>query len=182
MGMASGLDTLCGQAFGAEQFHKLGTHTQTAILTLLVVAVPVSLLWASVEKFLCLIGQDPAIAHEAGRYAIWLIPSLIAFTISQPLMRFLQAQSLIMPMLGATLAGLCLHAPLCWVLVFKTNLGNIGAALAVGMAYWVNVFVLGFYVYFSPACKATRAKLTSDAVWNVREFLRLALPSALMIW
>ncbi|KAK7255591.1 hypothetical protein RIF29_29004 [Crotalaria pallida] len=27
MGMASGLETICGQAFGAKQYNKIGTHT-----------------------------------------------------------------------------------------------------------------------------------------------------------
>ncbi|CAA6665447.1 unnamed protein product [Spirodela intermedia] len=181
MGMASGLDTLCGQAFGAEQYQKLGTHTHTAIFTLFLVCLPVSLLWASVDRILCFLGQDPQISQEAGRYAAWMIPALFAFAVSQPLMRFLQAQSLILPMLMAAFFTLCLHAPLCWALVFKSCLGNAGAALAIGISMWVNALILGLYVYYSSSCKATRAPLTREAFWNVREFLRLALPSALMI-
>lgn len=182
MGMASGMDTLCGQAFGAEQFRKVGTHTHTAIFTLFLVCLPLSLLWASVDRILRFVGQDPSISQEAGRYAAWMIPSLFANAVSQPLMRFLQAQSLILPMLAAALLTLCLHAPLCWALVFRSGLGNAGAALAIDISSWVNVLILGLYVYHSPSCKATRAPLTQEAFWNVREFLRLALPSALMIW
>ncbi|XAR72293.1 hypothetical protein NMG60_11018883 [Bertholletia excelsa] len=36
MGMASALETLCGQAYGAQQYQKLGTQTYTAIFSLLI--------------------------------------------------------------------------------------------------------------------------------------------------
>uniref|UniRef100_A0A1D1Y895 MATE efflux family protein 9 n=2 Tax=Anthurium amnicola TaxID=1678845 RepID=A0A1D1Y895_9ARAE len=181
LGMASGLDTLCGQAFGAQQYQKLGSHTYKAILTLLLVCIPISFLWASMGKFLSLIGQDPLISREAGKYAAWMIPSLFAFATSQPLARFLQAQSLTFPLLLGSFATLCLHVPLCWVLVFKSGLGNAGASLAIGISYWVNVLILGLYVYYSSSCKATRAPVTREAFQNVNEFLRLAIPSAVMI-
>ncbi|MQL69842.1 hypothetical protein Taro_002134, partial [Colocasia esculenta] len=181
LGMASALDTLCGQAYGARQYQKLGSHTYKAILILLLVCVPISLLWASMGKILSLIGQDPLISQEAGKYSRWMIPSLFAYATCQPLVKFLQAQSLTCPMLLGSISTLCLHVPLCWVLVFKTGLGNAGAALAIGISYWLNVLVLGLYVYHSSSCKATRAPLTREAFQNANEFLRLAIPSAVMI-
>ncbi|KAG5528045.1 hypothetical protein RHGRI_028846 [Rhododendron griersonianum] len=43
-GMAGALETLCGQAYGAEQYRKLGTYTYGAILSLILVCLPISLL------------------------------------------------------------------------------------------------------------------------------------------
>lgn len=182
LGMASGLETLCGQAYGAEQYHMLGIHTYRAIFSLLVVCLPISLVWASMGKLLQLIGQDPLISQEAGKYAVWMIPGLFAYAIAQPLMKFLLSQSLILPMLLSSLMTLCLHVPLCWVLVFKSGLRNVGAALSISISYWLNVFMLGMYIRYSASCRATRAPISKEAFRGVNEFLRLALPSALMIW
>ncbi|CAL9049336.1 unnamed protein product [Musa banksii] len=181
LGMASGLETLCGQAYGAEQYHMLGIHTYRAIFSLLVVCLPISLVWASMGKLLQLIGQDPLISQEAGKYAVWMIPGLFAYAIAQPLMKFLLSQSLILPMLLSSLMTLCLHIPLCWVLVFKSGLRNVGAALSISISYWLNVFILGMYIRYSASCRATRAPISKEAFRGVNEFLRLALPSALMI-
>ncbi|KAG0519128.1 hypothetical protein BDA96_09G237500 [Sorghum bicolor] len=182
IGMASGLETLCGQAYGAKQYDKLGMHTYRAIVTLIVVSIPISLLWAFIGKLLMLIGQDPLISKEAGRYIAWLIPGLFAYAISQPLTKFLQSQSLIIPMLWSSIATLLLHIPICWLLVFKTSLGYIGASLAISLSYWLNVIMLAAYIRYSNSCKETRSPPTVEAFKGVGVFLRLALPSALMLW
>lgn len=182
IGMASGLETLCGQAYGAEQYGRLGVQTYRAMVTLTAVSIPISLLWVFMGKLLTLIGQDPVISHEAGRYIMWLIPALFAYAVSQPLTKFLQSQSLIIPMLWSSIATLLLHIPVCWLLVFKTSLGYIGAALAISVSYWLNVFMLVAYIGYSNSCKETFSLPTLDAFSGVGVFMRLALPSALMLW
>ncbi|XXG83825.1 hypothetical protein AAC387_Pa10g1492 [Persea americana] len=179
-GMASGLETLCGQAYGAHQYQDLGLHTQKAIFCLLLVSLPISLLWASMGKLLHFIGQDPLISYQAGKYAMWMIPGLFANAIVLPLMKFLLAQNLVLPMVLNSFATLCVHIPLCWVLVFKCRLGNVGAALANGLSTWLGVAILGLYVQYSPSCERARLRL-SKGVFKGLEFLRLAIPSAIMI-
>lgn len=154
--MASALETLCGQAYGAEQYQMIGTYTCGAIISLLLVCIPISILWIFTEKFLIMIGQDPSISHEAGIYSIWLIPALFPYAIIQLLVRFLLTQSLLYPMLLSSVAALVFHVPLSWVLIYKFKFGSGGAALAIGLSYWLNVILLGIYVKFTPSCEKTK--------------------------
>ncbi|XP_026382464.1 protein DETOXIFICATION 12-like [Papaver somniferum] len=181
VGMAGGLETLCGQAYGAQQYRKLGVHTYSAMISLTLVCIPISFVWISMEKLLIFIGQDPLISQEAGRYAVCLIPGLFGCAIVQPLMKYLQAQSLVIPMLLSAITTLCFHIPLCWVFVFKFGFGNTGAAFAIGISYWLNVIFLGIYVKFSPLCKSTRVPLSKEALQGIGKFLSLAVPSAIML-
>ncbi|KAG6494178.1 hypothetical protein ZIOFF_049197 [Zingiber officinale] len=181
VGMASGLETLCGQAYGAKQYHSLGVYTYRAIFSLLMVCLPISLVWASMGKLLQLVGQDPAISQEAERYAIWMIPGLFAYTITQPLMKFLQSQSLIFPMLLSSVSTLCLHVLFCWLLVYKSSLHNVGAAVSLSISYWLNVLILILYIRYSDSCRLTRSPITKEAFKGISKFLRVAVPSALMI-
>ncbi|PON73723.1 Multi antimicrobial extrusion protein [Parasponia andersonii] len=180
LGMASALETICGQAYGAKQYQKLGLHTYTAIFSLFLVCLPLSLIWIYVGKLLVLIGQDPLISHEAGRFTIWLIPALFAYATLQPLVRYFQTQSLIIPMLISSCATLCFHIPLCWVLVFKSGLGNLGGALAISISYSLNAIILGLYMKYSPSCETTRAPISLEIFHGIREFFRFAIPSAIM--
>ncbi|XP_062206529.1 protein DETOXIFICATION 12-like isoform X2 [Phragmites australis] len=179
--MASALETLCGQAYGAKQYHKLGVYTYRAVVTLLVVCIPLSLLWVFMDKILVLIGQDPLISQGAGRYMVWLIPGLFANAVIQPITKFLQTQSLTFALLLSSVATLAIHIPLCYVMVFKTGLGYTGAALSISISYWLNVCMLVAYIALSSSCKETRTPPTIEAFKGVDVFLRLALPSALMI-
>ncbi|KAI3908622.1 hypothetical protein MKW92_037191 [Papaver armeniacum] len=155
LGMASGLETLAGQAFGATQYRKLGVYTWSATISLTLVCIPISLLWSSLGKLLTFIGQDPLISLEAGKYATCLIPALFANAALQPLIRYFQSQSLIIPMLLSMPISVCIHIPLCWVLIYKFGLGSIGAALATGVSYWISVVFLGLYAVYSPSCDLT---------------------------
>lgn len=181
MGMSSALETLCGQAYGAKQYQKLGTQTYTAIFCLVLVCIPLSVLWMYLGKILVFVGQDPAISHEAGKFIMWLVPALFAYAILQPLVRYFQSQSLVMPMLFSSCACLCFHIPLCWVLVFKAGLYNIGAAIALCISFWLNVIFLVLYMMYSPTCAKTRAPISMEIFQGVGEFFRFAIPSAVMI-
>ncbi|KAI8534482.1 hypothetical protein RHMOL_Rhmol10G0093400 [Rhododendron molle] len=180
-GMAGALETLCGQAYGAEQYKKLGIYTYAAIVSLFLVCLPVSVLWIFLDKLLLLLGQDPLISQRAGKYAIWLIPALFPYAILQSLVRYLQTQSLILPMLLCSVATLFFHIPLCWVLVFKLRMGNSGAALAIGLSYWLNVILLGFYLKYSSSVERTRTSFSRDVFLIIGEFIRFAVPSAIMV-
>ncbi|XP_062185760.1 protein DETOXIFICATION 12-like [Phragmites australis] len=181
IGLAGALETLCGQAYGAKQYHKVGEHTYRAIFTLLVFCIPLSILWVFMGNILVLLGQDPLIAEGAGRYMVWLIPGLFANAVIQPITKFLQTQSLIYALLLSSVATMAIHIPLCYVIVFKTGFGYTGAALSVSISYWLNVFMLVGYIVLSSSCKETRTCPTIEAFKGVDVFLRLALPSALMI-
>ncbi|KAG6494176.1 hypothetical protein ZIOFF_049195 [Zingiber officinale] len=181
VGMASGLETLCGQAYGAKQYHSLGVYTYRAIFSLLMVCLPISLVWASMGKLLQIVGQDPAISQEAERYAIWMIPGLFAYAITQPLMKFLQSQSLIFPMLLSSVSTLCFHVLFCWLLVYKSSLYNVGAAVSLSISYWLNVLILILYIRYSDSCRLTRSPITKEAFKGIYEFLRVAVPSTLMM-
>ncbi|MED6113812.1 hypothetical protein PIB30_074371 [Stylosanthes scabra] len=89
-GMASGLETLCGQAYGAEQYQKFGMqiHT-TAIFSLLLMCVPLAMIWFNMERILIFIVQDPLISHKVGKFTIWRVPGLFAYAIQQPFLRYL---------------------------------------------------------------------------------------------
>ena len=180
--MSSALETLCGQAYGAKQYKKFGTQTYTAIFSLLIVCIPLSVLWKYMKNILIITGQSPSIAHEAGRFITWLIPSLFAYATLQPLVRYFQMQSMLYPMLISSTLALCMHIPLCWVLVYKTGLANIGAAISMDVAMWLNAIFLFFYMKYAPSCEKTRAPITVEVLHGVKEFFSYAIPSAIMIW
>lgn len=182
MGMASGLETTCGQAYGAKQYQRIGIQTYTSIFSLILVCLPLSFIWINIESILVFTGQDPLIAHEAGRFTIWLLPALFAYAILQPLVRYFQIQSLLIPMLLSSCVTLCIHIPLCWALVFKTGLNNIGGAIAMSISIWLNVIFLGLYMRYSSSCAKTRAPISMELFQGIWEFFRFAIPSAVMVW
>ncbi|KAI9085578.1 hypothetical protein K1719_032421 [Acacia pycnantha] len=180
-GMAGGLETLCGQAYGAEQYQKLGIYTYTAIISLSLVCVPISLLWSFFHKILPLLGQDPIISLQARTYSFWLIPALFASAILKALSRYFQTQSLIFPLLLSSSLALCFHVVMCWSLVFKLELGLVGSAISFSVCAWLNVIWLVLYMKYSSACEKTRISFTKQGFIGIPQFFKFAVPSAAMV-
>ncbi|RWR90834.1 protein DETOXIFICATION 16 isoform X1 [Cinnamomum micranthum f. kanehirae] len=181
LGMGSALDTLCGQAYGANQYRLLGVYMQRAIFVLIIVSIPLSVIWAYMGSILVCMGQDPEISMEAQLYARWMIPSLFAYGALQCNIKFLQAQNNVFPMMLSSGITTLFHILVCWLLVFKSGLGSKGAALSNAISYWINVVLLMLYIKFSPTCRKTWTGLSKEAFREVIDFLRLAIPSAVMV-
>lgn len=182
MGMASALDTLCGQSYGAKQYHMVGIHMQRAMFVLLLVCIPLSLIWANTSPILQALGQHPLISTEAGTYARFMIPSLFGYAILQCQVRFLQTQNNVFPMMMTSGITTLLHLFVCWALVFKSGLGSRGAAVSSSISYWINVLFLSLYIKFSSSCSKTWTGFSREALKNLLHFLRLGVPSAVMVW
>ncbi|XP_028757810.1 protein DETOXIFICATION 14 [Neltuma alba] len=180
-GLSCALETLCGQAYGAQQYRKFGVQIHTAIFCLTLSCLPLCLLWMFLGKLLVFIGQDPLISHEAGKFAVCLIPALFGYATLQALIRFFMMQSLISPLFVTSSVTLCFHLVFCWVLVFKFGIGCLGAAFAIGASYWLNVMLLGLYMKFSSSCANTRVSISMELFRGIREFFSLAVPSAAMV-
>ncbi|KAK9165785.1 hypothetical protein Scep_000976 [Stephania cephalantha] len=66
LGMASALETLCGQAFGAKKYNMLGIYMQRSWIVLLVCAVLLLPTYVFATPFLKLLGHPTELAEQSG--------------------------------------------------------------------------------------------------------------------
>lgn len=175
------METLCGQAYGAKHYQMLGVYTQRAVVILLAFSTGLALIWYNTTIILVSLGQDQDISAGAGEFNRWMIPGLFAYAILQCLIRFLQAQNDVVPMMISSGVTVLFHIFLCWLLLFKLELGSRGAAVANAVSYWINVVLLALYIKLSSACAQCFTGFSREAFSDVLGFLRLAVPSAMMI-
>ncbi|XP_073220355.1 protein DETOXIFICATION 16-like isoform X2 [Cicer arietinum] len=181
MGLSSVLDTFCGQVYGAQQYHMVGIYTQRAMLVTTLLSIPLSIIWAYLEPILIILHQNKAIAAQAQIYARYSIPSLCANGFLRCIIKFLQTQNIVYPMMLATGFTSIIHVVLCWALVMKIGLGLKGAAIAICISNWFNVILLVIYIKLSPSCKRTWVGLSRESLHNIPPFLKLAFPSTIMV-
>ncbi|KAK2989753.1 hypothetical protein RJ640_030246, partial [Escallonia rubra] len=181
LGMGSALETFCGQAYGAKQYHMIGVNMQRAMLVLTFMCIPISLIWTYAGYIFASCGQDLEISTQAGTYARWLIPSIFPYGLLQCQFRFLQSQSNVKPLMISTCFTSLLHVLVCWILVLGYGFGSKGAAMSNAISYWFNVLILAIYIKFSPTCEKTWTGFSREGLRNLIGFLSLAIPSALMV-
>jgi MATE family multidrug resistance protein len=61
-------------------------------------------------------------------------------------------------------------------------MGIKGAAVANAISFLVNVSILALYVRLSTSCKTTWTGFSCEAFHDIPAFLKLAVPSAMMVW
>ncbi|KAI3830671.1 hypothetical protein MKX03_005417 [Papaver bracteatum] len=178
LGMATALETLCGQAYGAGKMKMLGIYLQRSWLILLGTAIPLTLISIFATPLLSLIGQNRDIAELAGTYSIWMIPQLFMYALNFPMQRFLQAQSKVWAMAWISFGVLAFHIPLSLFCIMKWGLA--GAAGSLNLA-WVLIVILQYAYIASGCCKDSWSGFSWLAFSDLLGFLRLSLASAVML-
>ncbi|VAH85659.1 unnamed protein product [Triticum turgidum subsp. durum] len=181
LGMGSAVETLCGQAFGAQKKDMLGTYLQRSAVLLCCTGIPLAVIYAFSEPLLVLLGQSPEIAHAASIFVYGLIPQIFAYAINFPIQKFMQAQSIVLPSAYISTVTLVLHLLLSWVVVYKAGLGLLGASLVLSLSWWVIVAAQFAYIVVSPTCRETWTGFTWQAFSGLPAFLKLSAASAVML-
>ncbi|XP_019154152.1 PREDICTED: protein DETOXIFICATION 18-like [Ipomoea nil] len=181
IGLSGALETLCGQGHGAKLYKMMGIYLQTSCIITFVFCVIVAIIWYFSDSILILLHQQPQIAHMAGLYLKFLIPGLFAYGFAQNLLRFLQTQTLVLPLVVCSVVPLLIHIGITYVLVRLTSLGFKGAPIAASISLWIAFLMLSAYVMFSKKFKYTWTGFSFESFNHIYKTLKLALPSAAMV-
>ncbi|KAK4387087.1 protein DETOXIFICATION 18 [Sesamum angolense] len=181
VGLSGALETLCGQGFGAKLYRMLGVYLQASCIITIIFTIIISVIWWYSDIILTFLHQDPQITKADGLYLKYLIPGLLAYGFLQNILRFLQTQCIILPLVICSLVPLALHICIAFVLVHWTGLGYRGAPLAASISLWISVLMLGLYVVKAKKFEQTWEGFTLESLSHVFANLKLALPSAAMV-
>ncbi|CAN1765235.1 Protein DETOXIFICATION 21 [Linum perenne] len=180
LGMASALETLCGQSFGAKQYHMLGVYLQRSWIILFVcttLMLPVLVFTTPILEFL---GQKPYIAEVGGKISLWLIPVLYASIPSFICQMFLQSQSKNMIIAYLAAASMSIHIFLSWLLTVKYKYGIPGVMISTILAFWIpNVGQICFVI--CGGCRQTWKGFSFLAFKDLWPVVKLSLSTGAML-
>ncbi|KAK2991451.1 hypothetical protein RJ640_012059 [Escallonia rubra] len=180
LGMASGLETLCGQSYGAKQYSMLGIYLQRSWIVLSLCSLFLLPLFVFTTPLLELLGQDETLAEVGGYIALWLIPVMFSFIACFTCQMFLQAQSKNMVITYLAAFALALHVFLSWLLTIKYKFGIPGAMTSTILAFWIpNLGQLIFV--FSGGCRETWKGFSLLAFQDLWPVIKLSLSSGAML-
>ncbi|GAV72313.1 MatE domain-containing protein [Cephalotus follicularis] len=180
-GLSGALETLCGQGFGAKLYRNLGIYLQASCIISFFFSIIVSIFWLYTEPILVLLHQDPIIVKEAALYMKYLIPGLFAYGFLQNILRFLQTQTAVVPLVMLSALPVGMHIGVAYALVHCTELGFKGAPLAASFSLWISFLMLAMYVVCAKKFEHTWKGFSLESFCHIFTNLKLALPSAAMV-
>jgi MatE len=120
-GLASSLDTLCSQAYGANNPKMVGLHMQRMVFFLWLVTVPIGTVWICSPWILGAIVPEKDLAVLAGSYLRILLIGAPGYATFEAGKRFVQAQGLFTPSLFVLLMCAPLNVLLNWIFVWVSK-------------------------------------------------------------
>ncbi|RDX64924.1 Protein DETOXIFICATION 19, partial [Mucuna pruriens] len=182
VGLSGALETLCGQGFGAKEYRMLGIYLQSSCIISLVFSIFISIIWFYTEPILVLLHQSPDIARISAHYMKFLAPGVFAYGLLQNILRFLQTQSVVMPLVALSAIPLLIHIGIAYALVYWTDLSFVGAPVAASISIWICIPLLTVYIMYGEKFKLTWTGFSVESFNYIFTDLKLALLSAAMVW
>ncbi|XBA45799.1 hypothetical protein SBP28_000218 [Candidozyma auris] len=135
-GIATALDTLCPQAFGAQRYHLVGDYMQKCVALIAVVICPILIIWVFFGyQLITLLLPDKSTAVLAAAYLRYISFGIPAYVLFECGKRFLQAQGIYhvatYVLLFASPSNLVMN------IIFVKLFGYLGAPIAVAINYWL---------------------------------------------
>lgn len=178
--MATALETLCGQAYGARQHHMLGIYLQRSCVVLSFCAILLLPMFIFATPLLKILGQSAEVAERTGLVARYLIPMHLSFIFQFSLQRFLQSQLKTAIIAWSAAVALAVHAIISWLFIYKLGVGIVGAALTLDFSWWLSVFIMYGYVIYG-GCPKTWKGFSLQAFTELWDFFKLSLASGVMV-
>ncbi|KAL3514228.1 hypothetical protein ACH5RR_026945 [Cinchona calisaya] len=179
LGMATGLETVCGQAFGGKKYNMLGIYLQRSWVVLFLASILLLPLYIYATPILKFLGQPKDVAELSGVLSIWFIPMHLGCVFQCSLQRFLLSQLKINAVAFISTVSLIIHVVISWLFVHYFQLGVIGATVALDISWWISV--LGMFVYTVGGwCPLTWNGFSMEAFSGLWEFLKLSVAAGIM--
>lgn len=187
VGMASGMETVCGQAFGARQFELVGWTLQRAVpICLLTAALPCLALWGRAGPLMLALGQEPGTV-ELARHYLWRASPALLLSAPDACMRYyFAAHGTFVPQTLASAAAVLLLPFYNHFFVFFLRLGLTGAAWAHACLQATSLLFLLLIMRSHNAAQPPGAKTWTGfsariAFSGWMPYLKIALPSLVFI-
>ncbi|KAK6151397.1 hypothetical protein DH2020_014032 [Rehmannia glutinosa] len=180
IGMSSATETLCGQAYGARQYHMMGIYLQRSWIVdflTLTLLLPLFIFGAPMFK---LLGQEAGVAASAGYISWWFIPMIYNFVFTLTMQMYLQAQQKNSIIAWISIVQLAIHVPLSWLFVYRLHWGTDGAMGALCISSWLVVFAeLGYIM--GGWCPQTWTGFSTAAFKDLLPVIKLSISSGIMV-
>ncbi|RLN86439.1 hypothetical protein BBJ28_00010003 [Nothophytophthora sp. Chile5] len=182
-GLATAMDTLCSQAYGAGKPKKLGIYLQSGLIVLGLTLIPVFLINWFTAEFLILIGQPVQVAQLAGRFSRIQLAGIPFLYVYEMLKKVMQAQNVVLPMVYIAVLSNVVNLLLGVYLVFYTPLGYDGSAIARTLSEVVLPLALVPYFIRNPHIPAEwwPGWQPAQAMRHLGAFLKLGVPGMFMM-
>ena len=179
-GVLTAVAPLAAHAIGAGDNRRAGRIARAGLVLAALLAVPVVATLMMAGQLLAMLGYQPALAAEIGRFLgaiAWAAPGFLGFAV---LRSFLVAASHSRAVMAVLILCVPMNAGLNWILIFghpgAPALGIAGSGCSTAIIQWLMFAGLTCYARLMPSLTRYRTTSFSRDWHEIGQILRLGLP------
>lgn len=182
-GMATCLDTLCAQAYGAKRYDLVGIYFQKCTCMILAAYIPMAFIWCFSSHLFALIVPDRKLAVLAEKFLRGMSLGAPGYIFFETGKRFLQAQGIFVAGQYCLFIAAPINLLLNYLLVWNKHfgIGLYGAPLSTSISYWLMSLLLLCYVRFIDGKKCWDGINLQEALRGWGTMFNLALNGTAMM-
>ncbi|OQS03531.1 Multidrug/Oligosaccharidyl-lipid/Polysaccharide (MOP) Flippase Superfamily [Thraustotheca clavata] len=181
-GMATAMDTMCNQAFGAHNTKRFGVFLQSSLLGMTITFIPVLVLNWFCQDILLGLGQHPRLAELTGDFTRITLIGIPFLYIYELIKKALQAYHIVMPMMAMAFISNCIHIILGYYMVYSTSLGFYGAAIARAISNVTLPLMMALLFWRRPLYREWKFEHSlKKASAELKTFFHYGIPGMLMV-
>uniref|UniRef100_A0A2K6SPF6 Solute carrier family 47 member 1 n=1 Tax=Saimiri boliviensis boliviensis TaxID=39432 RepID=A0A2K6SPF6_SAIBB len=173
--------TLAIATYGSQNLKHVGVILQRSALILLLCCFPCWALFLNTQHILLLFRQDPGVSRLTQTYVTIFIPALPATFLYLLQVKYLLNQEIVLPQIVTGVAANLVNALANYLFLHQLHLGVIGSALANLISQYTLALLLFLYILGKKLHQATWGGWSLECLQDWASFLRLAVPSMLML-
>ncbi|XP_061596608.1 multidrug and toxin extrusion protein 1 [Cololabis saira] len=181
-GLGVACDTLISQTFGGKNLMRVGVILQRSVLILLLFCLPCWGLLINAHNILLLMHQEGEVARIAQLYVMVFIPAVPAMFLHLLQVSYLQNQGIILPQMYTAAAANVFNLGINFLLITVLELGVMGSAIANSLSQIMLCLLLFGYIRWRKLHLQTWGGWSTDSLQEWGSFMKLAVPSALMVF
>jgi multidrug resistance protein, MATE family len=179
-GVLTAVAPLAAHAIGAGDARRAGEIARQGLVLAAALAIPVIATLTMLPRLLGVLGYEPALAAEIGRFLgaiAWAAPGFLGFAV---LRAFLVPASHSRTVMAVLILCIPMNAALNWMLIFgrfgAPALGIAGSGCATAIIQWLMFAGLAGYAKVMPSLATYRLRPRSRRWDEIGRILRLGLP------
>jgi MATE family multidrug resistance protein len=178
IGLISGMETLCSNAFGVKNNYLIGVYIHRArfITLIFVLVLTVFNLFFAVE-ILRLFSIDENVIYYSTRYikvSMFYVLIDVFFSIN---FRFLNIIEKSYINLIVLIISICLHPLWCWIFINVLNLDALGSAISLVISQSINTVLTSLYIWIMDPLPGSIFWPNNDCFKGWWEYLKFTFPS-----
>ena len=182
IGLISGMDTLCSNAYSVKNYYLMGLYMHRARLVAVIFVLVLTIFnYFYAIKILSLFKINANVLHYSERYITASLFSTFINLFFSVNFRYLNIINKSYVNLIILFITICLHPLWCWIFLFVLEYDALGCGISMIISQSISMLLTSLYIHFWNPCPESYFFINSDCFRGLWSYLKFTFPSLILI-